>query len=121
MARLNNDGSGIPPICTVGLPAPTVVPIIGPSGGSVGLGTVNVQCLVMSTVMRAARAPSIQTVAEPRKTSYSGKKPPQTRERPMSPQRAAEIALIRVCIAPDRIGMGMTGPVLGSGTGTGLG
>jgi hypothetical protein len=34
---------------------------MGPIGGSVGLGTLNVQCLVMSTVKRAARAPSIHT------------------------------------------------------------
>jgi hypothetical protein len=38
-----SDGIGIPPINTFEL-ALIVVPIIGPSGGSLGFGVVTVQC-----------------------------------------------------------------------------
>ena len=72
MARLNRDGSGAPPIRTLPQPGPIVAPTIGPMGGSLGLGDVKMQCLVMSMTTRAARAPSIHTVADPRNTSYIG-------------------------------------------------
>src|SRR5258708_22093316 len=51
IAIADSDGIGTPPMTTLGL-ADTVVPIIGPSGGSLGLGVVKTQCLVMSTPMR---------------------------------------------------------------------
>jgi hypothetical protein len=57
---------------TLGL-AETVVPIIGPMGGSLGFGAEKVQCFVISPPMRAARAPSIQMDEEPRKISNMGK------------------------------------------------
>ncbi len=49
------------------------MPIMGPMGGSLGLGEVNTQCFVMSTITRPARAPSIHTFEEPVSTSYMGK------------------------------------------------
>lgn len=74
MAIAISDGIGTPPMMTFGL-AVTVVPIGTPSGGSLGptLNDENTQCLVMSTPIRAARIPSIQTEEEPRKISNIGK------------------------------------------------
>ena len=120
MAMLVSDGRGMPPIITFALPI-TVAPNMGPTGGSLGLGALKMQCLVMSTPSRPARLPSIHTFADPRNTSYMGKKPPQNTPSPMSPHRAAGIMLMSVLLAPLTNGMGMTGPVLGRGTGTGLG
>ena len=111
-----SDGIGTPPMITLGL-AEMVVPIIGPIGGSSGLGTENVQCFVMSTPMRAARMPSSQTDEEPRKISNIGKNLPHQIPMPTSPQRPAGIPLISTVAAPDTYGIAITGPVLGSGIG----
>src|SRR5712691_4658159 len=74
-AMLSRDGIGTPPINTLPLDE-IVMPTMGPIGGSLGLGLLKTQCLVMSTRSRPARAPSIHTLDEPRNTSYIGKKPP---------------------------------------------
>jgi len=111
---------GTPPIKTLGL-ADTVNPTMGPVGGSDGFGEVKVQCFVTSTARLLARIPSIQTLEDPRNTSYIGKYPPHQIPNPMSPHLAAGIPFMSVLDAPDKIGIGITGPVLGNGTGTGLG
>src|SRR5687767_15916566 len=95
-----SDGSGAPPMITVAAPV-IVVPTIGPSGGSLGRGVENRQWLVTSMDVRAARAPSIQTDAEPRNTSKNGKYPPHHTPSPKSPQRAANDPSITVVDAPE--------------------